>query len=126
MRKHPKADIYVMERQKGKTLRQIAEEQGVSPQAVSQSLHTHAPTIFKPYTEEKCVYPNWRKWLNNNKVTRKEFMAMMGLVPCAQNLQRLSVYMLGKKYPQKETIDRLLKTTGLTYEEFFQRDSGDD
>lgn len=126
MSKHTKAEIYIRERQKGKTLQQISEEQGVSKQAVSQMIYRHAPNAFKSYTEDKCVYPNWRKWLNDNKVSRKEFAAMMGLAPCARNITRLSAYMLGKTYPQKETIDMLLRTTGLTYEEFFQRDSGDD
>lgn len=116
---HPRAELYMQERKQGKTFYQIAEKYGVSKQAVAAACAIHALGHFKPYTEAEVVYPKLRKWLNDNEVTRSEFARRMGLVPYAKNCYRVSVYFRGMNYPLKETIDKMLEVTGLTYEEMF-------
>ena len=107
------------ERQNGKTYRQIAQKYGVTPQAVAAACAIHAPGHFKPYTEKEVVYPKLRKWLNDNEVSRNEFARRMGLTPYAKNCYRVSDYFRGRNYPLKETIDKMLRVTGLSYEELF-------
>ena len=116
---HPRTERYMAERQNGKTYRQIAEMYGVSVQAVAAACAIHMPGHFKPYTEKEVIYPKLRKWLNDNEVSRNEFARRMGLLPYANNSHRVSDYFRGKNYPLKETIDKMLQVTGLTYEELF-------
>lgn len=115
----PSAERYMAERQQGKTYRQIAQMYGVSPQAVAAACASYAPGHFKPYTEAEVIYPKLRKWLNDNEVSRNEFARRMGLVPYTKNCYRVSAYFRGRNYPLKETIDVMLRVTGLTYEELF-------
>jgi transposase len=118
-KKHPKADLYAKERESGKSVIEIAEMYGVSYQAVSQATAKLRNGYFKHYTEKSCVYPNLRKWLNDNKVSRSEFARRMELPPTPTNTHRISYYFTGRSYPSKATIDKFLKATGLTYEELF-------
>ena len=116
---HSRAEFYMQARKQGMTYRQIAQKYGVTPQAVAAACAIHAPGHFKPYTETEVVYPKLCKWLNDNEVSRNEFARRMGLAPYAKNCYRVSDYFRGKNYPLKETIDKMLRVTGLTYEELF-------
>ena len=78
---HPKADLYYSERMKGLALSEIAAKYGVSYQAVAQGCARCDPSRFKPYTAEEVVYTNLRKWLNDNNVSRKEFVRRLGVIP---------------------------------------------
>lgn len=120
-RDHPKTDIYAKERASGKSVKEIAEKYGVSHQAVSNAT-AKRNGYFKHYTEENCVYPNLRKWLNDNRVTRSEFVRRMGLPPHPNSNTRISAYFAGKNHPSKKIIDKLLEVTGMTYEELFWED----
>lgn len=113
------AERYMAERQQGKTYRQIAQMYGVSPQAVAAACASYAPGHFKPYTETEVIYPKLRKWLNDNEVSRNEFVRRMGLTTYARHNSSVGDYFRGRKYPLKETIDVMLRVTGLTYEELF-------
>lgn len=126
MRKHERADLYAKERESGKSISEVAKMYGVSYQAVAHATRKSNHNYFKHYTEQECVYPNLRKWLNDNRVARSELLRRMGMIASSTNYGRVSSYLRGRNYPLKETIDKLLEVTGLTYEEFFQRDSGDD
>ena len=126
MREHPKTDLYVKERESGKSVAEIAKMYGVSYQTVAQVTAKRNIGYFKHYTEKNCVYPHLRKWLNDNKVTRHEFMRRMGMITSGTNATRITHYFKGRNYPTKETIDKFLQVTGLTYEELFYRDSGDE
>jgi transposase len=125
-RKHPKADLYIKERESGKSVTEIAEMYGVSYQAVAQATAKVRENCFKHYTEKSCVYPNLRKWLNDNKVSRNEFVRRMELPPTATNTTRICRYFTGENCPSKATIDKFLKATGLTYEELFWEEKEDD
>lgn len=114
-----KADIYMAEREAGLTYREIAEKYGVSRQCVAQSCGRRDVNHFKPYTKEEVVYPNLRKWLNDNKVSRYEFIRRMGRNPHSETSSLISAEFRGKKYPHKKTIDKFIEVTGLTYEQLF-------
>ena len=123
MRQHPKTDLYIKERESGKSVIEIARMYGVSHQAVAHAT-AKKNNYFKRYTEENCVYPNLRKWLNDNKVTRSEFMRRMEMPTSPNNHSRISNYFTGRNYPSKATIDKFIKVTGMTYEELFWEENG--
>ena len=122
MSRHPKADLYRTDRGNGMTLREIAEKYGVSKQAVAQACGSHNVSFFKKFDEERCVYPNLRKWLNENKVSVKEFLRRSGLTSSGTISKRYAMYFRGQVYPTKLVIDKMLAVTGLTYEELFYRE----
>ena len=122
MGNHPRADLYLAEREKGLTYREIAKKFGVSFQCVAQACGRTKAGQFRPFTEEKCVYPNLRNWLNENKVSRNEFIRRLGWIPDSPNSGLVGNYFLGNKYPQKRIIDKMLQVTGLTYEELWYRE----
>ena len=126
MSKHPKSDIYIAERDAGLTYAEIAKKHGVSLQCVAQTCARRGVGQFKPYTAEEVVYPNLRKWLNDNKVSRSEFIRRMGKALSSNTTSQLSGHFRGKGFPQKETIDMYIKITGLTYEQLWAKDGDND
>jgi hypothetical protein len=100
---------------------EIARIVGVSRQRVSQICGKYTPGHFCTITEKECVYPLWRKWMNDNKVSRTEMIRRMGCEPHPEYLSRLHNWMRGNCYPLKQSIDLLLAATGLTYEQLFYR-----
>lgn len=119
MSRHPKADLYRSERDKGLSYTEIARKYGVSKQAVAQACGKLTPGHFNPYTEKEVVYPNLRRWLNENRVCRAEFGRRMGHGFAGTGTTMISAWFRGGNTPQKSTIDKILKVTGLTYEELF-------
>ena len=117
-----RADLYMEARNEGLSYPQIAKRFGVSYQCVAQACAKRGVGHFKKFTEEEVVYPNLRKWMNDNEVTRSELLRRMGELPHSEANSRLSTYLRGKQYPRKSTIDKLLKATGLTYEKLFEED----
>lgn len=122
MSKHPKADLYREELEKGLTYRQIAIKYGVSYQAVHSALAQFSPQLFKKLTEKQVVYPNLRRWMNENKVGKREFIRRMELSVGGKTAQNLNDWLTGRTYPNKKNIDLILKITGLTYEQLFYRE----
>ena len=124
MSKHPKADLYRAEREKGMTYAEIAKKYGVSRQAVQFACCKSDDSKFRGWTEERCIYPNLRKWLNDNRVSLFEFIRRMDLVPCYKTSGRFGCYFKGRCYPRKDVIDKMLEVTGLTYEQLWEVDDG--
>lgn len=124
MSNHPRADMYLAERERGLSYQQIADKYGVSRQTVGQACASRGG-YFRTYTEDTCVYPYLRQWLNENRITRNEFIRLMGLIPCANENIRFGFYFRGEHYPSKQTIDKMLAVTGLTYEQLFYREDKD-
>lgn len=118
---HTKTAAYIADREKGMTLQQIADKNGVSKQYVAQVVGKQSPKGFRVITEE-CVYPNLRKWMNANKVSRAELCRRMGITSEPSNIARLRTYMNGRADPPKRTIDKMLQVTGMTYEVLFYRE----
>jgi len=113
-----KKEQMMLMREHGMKHREIAEVFGVSRQHVASVCGKCDPAYFIPVGDE-CVYPNLRKWMNKNKVSRQEFLRRMGLAPHTKNHERLSSYISGKSNPRKSYIDNMLKVTGMTYEALF-------
>lgn len=119
-----KFEIYRAEREKGKTYRQIADEYGVSKQVIAQACGKRQVSRFRFWNESRCIYPNVRKWLNENQVGSAELVRRMGWHCYSDNYARVGRWLSGKTNPSKENIDKLLSITGLSYEKFFETDSG--
>lgn len=118
--KTTKAAVYMADREQGLSYRQIAAKHGVSYQAVAQACSKYSPGHFRPFTAEQVVYPNLRRWLNENKVSRGEFIRRMGLLPEGPNFDRVRNWFSGRCYPIKKVIDKMLEVTGLTYEQLWE------
>lgn len=124
MRKHPKRDLYRAERDKGKTYREIAEMYGVTYQAVCNACGKQNYDRFRAWTKDRCIYPNLRNWLNENRVSAKEFLRRMDLTSGGNTELAFRTYFKGENYPKKQTIDKMLAVTGLTYEQMWEADDG--
>lgn len=122
MGKHPNADLYRAERAKGLTYREIGQKYGVSGQRVAQVCGKADGRNFRAWTKETCIYPNLRNWLNENKVSMNEFVRRNGIEVAGNTTARYRSYFKGHTYPNKEAIDRMLKATGLTYEQLWEVD----
>ncbi len=113
---------YLAARESGMSYREIAEMFGVSFQRVAQVCGKYNPHRFQFITETGCIYPNWRKWMNDNKVSRYELVRRMGLITSqTEFVNRMSDYMRGVSEPKKWFIDKLLEATGMTYEVLFYK-----
>ena len=115
MSKHPKADIYLAERDNGMTYREIAEKYGVSCQCVHICCMNNGGVSKKEISPRGCIYPNLRKWLNEDKDRQNRFIQAMKDYPVRE-------YMKGERQPKKNAIDLMLKVTGMTYEELFKEE----
>lgn len=111
---------YRAEREKGLTYRTIAEKYGVSYQSVAQACGKGNPHLFRYHTAKSVIYPNLRKWLNDNKISKQELLRRAGLEVLSENDKRLSDILSGRTEPRKTTIDRLIKATGMSYEKLFE------
>jgi hypothetical protein len=107
---------------RGYTHAQIADIVGTSKQYVHQINGSYGPNHFKRMTEKQIVYPNLRKWWNDNRMTGAEFIRRMGLQYHSRTLSRLRGWLTGRVYPDKSHIDLIISVTGLTYEQLFSRE----
>ena len=107
------------DRETGMTLQQVAEKHGVSRQYVSVVCGKYNPSYFKYITEEGCIFPNLRRWMNENKVGKQEFLRRMHMDTCGVNSTRLKGVINGSSTPRKDWIDLMLGVTGMTYEKLF-------
>lgn len=126
MKRSERAAQYIELRDQGMTYAEIAKICGVSYQAVAMCIGKWSPGHFKPLTKEAVVYPNLRLWMNENEITRNEFIRRMNLAISGGNSERFSSYFKGKCDPPKKTIDKMLQVTGMTYEELFYREDLDE
>ena len=113
-----KKEQMVLMRESGMKLREIADALGVSRQYVAEVCGKCTPAHFRPVGSE-CIYPNLRKWMNENNVSRKEFVKRMGLEIYPDSYNRFGKLIKGESQPPKPYIDKMLKVTGLSYETLF-------
>ena len=106
----------------GYTVKEIAEKLGVSKTRVYQITYSRMLSSFREITPEMNIYPNWRKWMNENSVSIRLFCEMMGLDLSSTNYNNVYGWMRGRCYPTKKNIDRILEATGLTYEQLFYQE----
>jgi hypothetical protein len=57
--------------------------------------------------------------MNENSVSVRMLAQLMGLDLSSASYNNVYGWMAGRCYPTKKNIDRLLETTGLTYEQLF-------
>lgn len=119
-----KYDIYREERAKGLSYKEIADKYGVSKQNVAIACGKSQKWNFRYWTATGCIYPNVRKWLNENQITTRELIHRLGIDYHNTTCARIRSYLIGHCYPPKMIIDKFLSVTGLTYEEFFETEKG--
>ena len=113
-------DLMRADRAQGMTYEQIGKKYGVTRQYVYQLIGGETKSCFRGITEKDCIYPNLRKWMNENKVSKTELTRRLFGNGYANNQNYLCKWLTGKGYPIKKTIDKFIKVTGLTYEELFK------
>jgi transcriptional regulator with XRE-family HTH domain len=106
----------------GYTVKEIAEKLGVSKTRIYQITYSKLLRSFKEITPEMNIYPNWRKWMNENSVSIRLHCELMGLDLNSTNYNNVHGWMRGRCYPSKKNIDRILEATGLTYEQLFYQE----
>ena len=120
-RAHPRTDMARALRDTGLTYKEIAEKMGISHQCVAHMCGKYNPSHFRMFSDA-VIYPNLRKWLNENKVSMMEFVRRCGYVPYNGEVSMFTSWMYGRSEPKKRVIDACLKATGMTYEELFYRE----
>ena len=94
----------------GMTQRAIADEYGVS-QALIQK---RCGGPYRGYRKSEIVYKGIENYLNEHELSTRSFADFVDM-----NYAALYYILTGKHEPSKKSIDRILKATGLTYEEAF-------
>ena len=105
-----KTEHYIDERRNGKTLQQIANENGVTKQAVQSAIQKYGDRKVKKST---VVYTGLRKWMTENRVYVRDL----------ENLTGFSLrYALHTGHINTEKVNAILEATGLTYEQAFGKE----
>lgn len=103
----------------GMTYQAIADELGCTRQYVGQVCGKYNPGQFRLIKQHECIYPNLRRWMNENKVSRKELVRRSGCYESTSSSAHLSNIMRGVTEPSKPIIDKLIEATGLPYDVLF-------
>lgn len=104
----------------GWTYAEIAQMFGVTRQRVYQIIGGHYNTHFKRVTEEKCIYPNLLRFLNENRISMRELTRLVYGYYHRASEQRIRMVLKGADC-HKSLIDKMLDVTRLSYEEAFKR-----
>ena len=107
-----KGYMYREDRERGMTYREIAEKYGITPQSAHTSCMKAGGRSVRVITEKACIWPNLRRWLNADRERQNRFFqAMEGCT--------IRDCMKGIRQPKKDVIDRMIRITGMRYEELF-------
>lgn len=113
-----KKDLAIGLRDKGLTYEAIAELLGISRQAVHQLVRRGISN--RTSLGKDVVYRNLLDWSIEHKCNRQDFITRMGLPYDNSSKAKLSRVLTGKQKPDKDYIDLMIQTTGLTYEKLFE------
>lgn len=94
----------------GMTQKALAAEYGVS-QALIQK---RCGGPYRSYKSKKIVYSGLENWMQENAISIRKLTELSGM-----NYVALYYILIGRNDPNKKSIDRILKATGLTYEQAF-------
>lgn len=111
--------IYREERDKGLSYQQIADKYGVTRQNVGIACGKANPNLFQFHPEKRVVFPNLRKWMNDNKISTSELTRRLGLEASSANMSRVRLILRGGGNPRRTTINKLMEVTGMTYDVLF-------
>ena len=110
-------------KESGLTFVEIGEAFGISKQRVYQLIGGQFRKHFNKITPKDCIYPNMRKWMNDNQISRSELTRRMFGDRHGVHYTWVSSFLKGTgRDVRKSTIDKYIAVTGLTYEELFARD----
>lgn len=101
-------------RLEGKTFEEIGEHFGVSRQHIQQTLFFCKGPRGLDRSVKSCVYPNIARWMMENRIGISKFSER-----CGMNQATLRLVLSVRGNPRKGTIDKILRITGLSYEEAF-------
>lgn len=110
----------------GLTYSEIGKIIGISTQRVYQITGGNKCDRFREIKPEDCIYPNIRKWMNENRVNRPKLTRLMFGEEGYSSVRWKSVSGFLKGWDgRKHYIDSILRVTGLTYEEAFKEEGVD-
>lgn len=93
----------------------IAKCLGCSKQLIAKKLCGIYTESYRRSDYSKCIYPNLKKYLYENRFSYNRFANFAGI-----SSQALYNCLTGYADPSKSTIDRILSATNLSYEEAFK------
>ena len=112
MTNEQKAEAYLMILN-GASYEDAAQKFGVT----KQRLHQLLPGVGSSTRQSNdWIYPNIKRWMKDNRLLAQNFAKLLG---CGS--ATVGKYLSGKAQPNKQTIDKILEVTGMTYEEAFKR-----
>ena len=113
--KKRKLEMFEMS-QKGATFEEIGKAYNISRQRVAQIIGGRMKPHFTPIAPNKCIYPNVRKWMNDNRISKAELTRRLYGNTGSDNQHRVRMVLLGERKDMlKSTLDKYLEVTGLTY-----------
>ena len=106
----------------GMTYAEIGCQFGISRQRVAQIIGKRNEKYFRAIKCERCVYVGVRKWLIDNKISITELTRRLYGNSSSDNFHSVNNRLNGSAELTKTYIDKILKITGLTYEEAFKKE----
>lgn len=103
---------------------EIAKAVGTSHQYVAMILSQQDPRYFR-FITTPSPYPNFKNWMNENRISRHELLRRMGIAVHPTNVSTINRVLRGEADPRKSYIDRLIKATGMDYETLFAKEGED-
>lgn len=103
-------------RNNGCTCEEIAAKLYISASTVSLIGRQYG-AVPKKRVRRKCIYPALKDWMNRNGVSVEKFAKMANMSDSG-----IISIICGRSQPTKWTIDRILKITGLAYEQAFKEE----
>lgn len=104
----------------GKTLQELATENGISRQRMAQIVGAVKP--MREWNKTYSVYPAIDSWMKYHRVTYASLTKMLGYAPSASAQYAVKKRLMGEREMYKGFIDALLNVMGATYEEVFRKE----
>lgn len=115
---------YAELRAEGLTYREIADRCGCSLQNVNAMLAKRQESRFRPLGKDRVVYDGLRNWMNENHMTVSE-MVRQFYGHSSTNRWKMDAMLRGESLRKKD-IDFFRNLTGMTYEQLFCSQEGED
>ena len=125
-RKHPETEwkqqqAIKLRIEENMTYQEIADTMGISKEYVSQLLNGIAKrNNFHRWAWDSSPFPALTRWMNENQMTKMDLATALGY-SVSSNSQYIVYKRLREGRLSIDDVDKLLKITGMTYEELFRR-----